>query len=110
MKNILITGASGWLGINLIKTFIKGIDLYPETHNLNENSSINVFIPKSEHSKLFNLFGDKVNYFYGDIRNKGDCKKSTKLFLDFFNDLVRVSSIPYQTGFGKELTKPLPNH
>ena len=27
MKNILITGASGWLGINLIKTFIKGIDL-----------------------------------------------------------------------------------
>ena len=38
MNNILITGASGWLGINLIKTFIKGIDLYPETHNLNENS------------------------------------------------------------------------
>ena len=74
MNNILITGASGWLGINLIKTFIKGIDLYPETHNLNENSSINVFIPKSEHSKLFNLFGDKVNYFYGDIRNKEDCK------------------------------------
>ena len=45
MKNILITGASGWLGINLIKTFIKGIDLYPETHDLNKNSSINVFIP-----------------------------------------------------------------
>ena len=36
-------------------------------------------------------------------------KKSTKKIRDFFNDLVRVLSIPYQTGFGKELTKPLLN-
>ena len=40
MKNVLITGASGWLGINLINTFLKGIDLYPETKNLMENKSI----------------------------------------------------------------------
>ena len=64
MKNILITGASGWLGINLINAFLKGIDIYPETHNLSENLNINVFIPKNEHEKLFRLFGDKINYFY----------------------------------------------
>jgi len=74
MKNVLITGASGWLGINLLNTFLKGIDLYPETHNLSENTSINVFIPRSEHEKIFSLFGDKINYYYGDITNKEDCK------------------------------------
>ena len=60
MKNVLITGSSGWLGVNLINTFLKGIDLYPETHNLSENTSINVFIPRSEYEKIFSLFGDKI--------------------------------------------------
>ncbi len=75
MKNVLITGASGWLGINLINTFLKGIDLYPETHNLSENTSINVFIPRSEHEKIFNLFCDKIKYYYFYITKKEECKK-----------------------------------
>ena len=82
MKNVLITGASGWLGINLINTFLRGIDLYPETHNLSENTSINVFIPRSEYEKIFSLFGDKIKYYYGDITNKEDCKN----FLSNFKD------------------------
>ena len=82
MKNILITGASGWLGINLINTFLRGIDLYPETHNLSENTSINVFIPRSEYEKIFSLFGDKIKYYYGDITKKEDCKN----FLSNFKD------------------------
>lgn len=80
MKNILITGASGWLGINLVNAFLKGIDIYPETHNLSENLNINVFIPKNEHENLFRLFGDKINYFYGDVTSFDDCKS----FLDNF--------------------------
>jgi len=82
MKNVLITGASGWLGINLINAFLKGIDLYPETHNLSENTSINVFIPRTEKEKLFNLFGDKINYFYGDITSKEECQN----FLSYFRE------------------------
>ena len=42
MKKILITGASGWLGINLIKAFLNGIDLYNETQNLSDKTSINI--------------------------------------------------------------------
>ncbi len=80
MKNILITGASGWLGINLINCFLKGIDIYPETHNLNQNISLNVFIPKSEHEKLLNLFGNKINYYFGDIRSNEDCKNFVSNF------------------------------
>ena len=80
MKKVLITGASGWLGINLIKAFLNGIDLYNETHNLSGKTSINIFIPKSEHDKLYNLFGDKINYYYGDIRSKEDCKNFTSKF------------------------------
>ena len=80
MKNVLITGASGWLGINLIKAFLNGIDLYSETHNLSEKTSINIFIPKSEYEKVYSLFGDKIKYYYGDIRNKNECKEFTKNF------------------------------
>ena len=80
MKKILITGASGWLGINLIKAFLNGIDLYNETQNLSDKTSINIFIPKSEHDKLYSLFGDKINYYYGDIRNKNECENFTKNF------------------------------
>ena len=75
MNNVLITGASGWLGINLINAFLKGIDLYPETKNLRENTSISVFIPRTEHQRLFNLFGENIKYYYGDITNNEDCKK-----------------------------------
>ena len=81
MKNILITGASGWLGINLINCFLKGIDIYPETHNLNQDISINVFIPKNDYNKLNNLFGNQINYFFGDIRSNDDCKN----FISNFN-------------------------
>jgi nucleoside-diphosphate-sugar epimerase len=80
MKKILITGASGWLGINLIKAFLNGIDLYDETQNLSDKTSINIFIPKSEHDKLYSLFRDKINYYYGDIKNKNECENFTKNF------------------------------
>jgi len=80
MENILITGASGWLGINLINAFLKGIDLYPETQNLKQKISINVFIPKQDHKKLFQEFENKINYYYGDIRSKEDCKNFTSKF------------------------------
>ena len=36
-------------------------------------------------------------------------KKQQQKIRDFFNALVRVLLIPYQTQFGKELTKPLLN-
>lgn len=81
MKNILITGASGWLGINLINCFLKGIDIYPETQNLNQDISINVFIPKTDYNKLNNLFGNQINYYFGDIRSNEDCKN----FISNFN-------------------------
>ena len=93
MKNVLITGASGWLGINLINTFLKGIDLYPETKNLMENKSINVFIPKAEHQTLFNLFGDKIRYYYGDITKKEDCKN----FLSNFDPILSTLSKKFTT-------------
>ena len=79
-KTILITGASGWLGMNLVNTFLNGIDLYEETKNLSENVSINVFIQKNEYDHCYQYFKDKINYFFGDIRSFNDCKNFTKNF------------------------------
>ena len=50
---------------------------------------------------------EKIIFFLHD-ENFAQKNQQQKI-RDFFNDLVRVLSIPYQTGFGKELTKPLLN-
>ena len=74
LKNkILITGACGWLGINLIKTYLDGIDIYDETKNLSSKYDVKVFILPHEYIKLFSIFGDRIEYFFGDITNKIDC-------------------------------------
>ena len=51
---------------------------------------------------------EKNTFFLHD--EKFAQKNQQQKFEIFFNDLVRVLLIPYQTQFGKELTKPLPNH
>ena len=81
-KKILITGACGWLGINLIKTFLEGIDIYQETANLTNRYEIKVFIQPNEYLKLNSIFGDKIEYFFGDIKNINDCEKFTKDCVD----------------------------
>ena len=53
---ILITGACGWLGINLIKTYLDGIDIYDETKNLSSKYDVKVFILPHEYIKLFSIF------------------------------------------------------
>tara|TARA_X000000950_G_scaffold287803_1_gene401746 strand:+ start:10267 stop:11325 length:1059 start_codon:yes stop_codon:yes gene_type:complete len=90
-KNILITGASGWLGINLINAFLNGIDLYEETKNLSNEINLNVFLPKGEEIRLKKLFGDKLNYFTGDITNISDCRNFINNFDNF--DLFHLAGI-----------------
>ena len=63
---ILITGANGFLGSAITKLALK------------KGYKVNVFV--RENSNLDNLsrFGNKINFFYGDLRNKDDLYKPVK--------------------------------
>ncbi len=98
-KNILITGASGWLGLNLINAFLNGIDLYPETQNLDNEVEITVFVPKNEERKLKENFGNKINYYFGDITNKLDCERFLNQFDKF--DLFHLAGIIHPSKINK---------
>lgn len=65
MKKILVTGASGCVGANLVKKLAE-----------DKNNEISIFIPKKTwHPYLDNL---RIKIFYGDIRNKKDVLKAMK--------------------------------
>ncbi|MFH0752209.1 MAG: NAD(P)-dependent oxidoreductase [archaeon] len=62
-KKVLITGGSGFLGINLVRhLYAKGYEI-----NVIDNAPFNYADMK-----------DKINFFLGDIRNKKSLQKATK--------------------------------
>ena len=74
-QNILITGAAGWLGINLINALINGIDLYEETFNLSKEINIKALVLPHELDNLKNRFGNNIQYEQGNILNIEDCRR-----------------------------------
>ena len=66
----------------MIKGFLDGIDIYQETKNLSTQYEIKVFIQPNEYLKLHSIFNDKIEYFFGNIKDKNDCEKFTKDLVD----------------------------
>ena len=87
LGNVLLTGATGFLGIHVLKEFIE-----------NENGSIYCMLRKGRHTTPENrlktllfyyfsenyeeLFGSRVNVIEGDITSKADFEKSRGLNID----------------------------
>ncbi|MBK6610246.1 MAG: NAD(P)-dependent oxidoreductase [Sphingobacteriales bacterium] len=65
-QNVLITGSSGTVGLEVLK----------QLYNKSENFNLTVFdikIPKTE--KIYSKYKDKIEVVYGDISNFEDVKK-----------------------------------
>lgn len=71
---VLITGALGWLGINLINSLVKGLPGCPSLSQPQANLRIRCLILPSQDPLLLTELGDQIEVIKGDLRNLEDCK------------------------------------
>tara|TARA_B100000579_G_scaffold437478_1_gene466992 strand:- start:2532 stop:3584 length:1053 start_codon:yes stop_codon:yes gene_type:complete len=76
--NILITGANGWLGKNLVHSLFNGIKKSPGIDKPNKNLKIKCFVFKGENTSFLDMQSKNISIFKGDITNSNDCKLFTK--------------------------------
>ena len=73
VREILVTGASGWLGVNLVRCLVEGM---PECATLSQPapSVVRCLVPPGESASLA-AFAGKVEVIEGDLRNPEDCRR-----------------------------------
>ena len=77
---IYITGANGWLGLNLVKSIVSGAS---EKWGLPSDEIKALILPNTEKNKLKSI-SKKVNIVEGDISNE----KAIKSFFEESNDSI----------------------
>jgi nucleoside-diphosphate-sugar epimerase len=72
-RKILVTGASGWLGLNLVRFLLEGL---PECGSLGQPVScpVRCLVPSGQSGAL-DAFMGRVEVVEGDLRNKEDCRR-----------------------------------
>jgi nucleoside-diphosphate-sugar epimerase len=77
-QKLLVTGASGWLGQNLVRCLVEGLDVDSrgECASLAQpvSCSVRCLVPPGESASLA-AFADRVEVIEGDLRNAEDCRR-----------------------------------
>ena len=74
-NQVIITGALGWLGINLVESLINGL---PEHNALKEpraDLKIRCFILPGQDATALTRISDRIEIITGDIRDAADCAR-----------------------------------
>lgn len=72
-ERILITGASGWLGSNLVRAIAKPDSL--ASQQLGRQPRIRCLIPAHENPGALKIISNQIEVSQGDVRNPADCAK-----------------------------------
>jgi nucleoside-diphosphate-sugar epimerase len=75
---LLITGASGWLGRSLLNALVHGLDSYPGSLKLSDNATLRILLPTPESLDFLGHSKNKIEVVFGDVRNFSDCKRFFK--------------------------------
>ncbi len=72
-SQVLITGALGWLGINLVQALTAGLKDCPELSQPQNHLKIRCLILPHQDSSLLTQFSEEIEVIKGDLRNPKDC-------------------------------------
>ena len=72
---VLITGALGWLGINLVESLVKGLADFEPLSQPQNNLKIRCLILPDQDPKVLNKISDQIEIYQGDLRNPQDCDR-----------------------------------
>ena len=73
-SNVVVTGATGWLGRNLIEGLINGLEVCAPVQTITGNGTIRAFVRPGEDVSVFEKYKNRVEIVYGDVRSKDDCR------------------------------------
>ena len=72
-SQVLVTGALGWLGINLIQALVTGLKDCPRLSQPQQNLKIRCLILPHQDGSLLTELSDNIEIIKGDLRNPKDC-------------------------------------
>ncbi|MGB3404420.1 MAG: NAD(P)-dependent oxidoreductase [Microcoleaceae cyanobacterium] len=72
-SQVLITGALGWLGINLVKALTQGLSDCPQLSQPQKNIKIRCLILPHQDGSILTQFSDHIEVIKGDLTNPKDC-------------------------------------
>ena len=74
-KKVLVTGASGWLGVSLVESLIQGL---PESEPLSRPDPglrVRCLVAPGQDGSALVALGDRVEVVVGDLRRPEDCER-----------------------------------
>ena len=77
-NQVLITGASGWLGKTFIDSLLNGLSDCDDLKNPQKKIKIKCFLLPGENIDIDLKHNDKIDIHYGDISNFNDCINFTR--------------------------------
>ena len=77
-NKILITGANGWLGKNLIFSLLNGIEDSTDIDKPNEKIEIKCLVLKGDDTSFIEKQSKSLSIIQGNITNKKDCEQFTE--------------------------------
>lgn len=75
---VLVTGAMGWLGINLVKALVKGLADCEVLDQPQTNLQIRCLILPGQDSSVLKKLSERIKVITGDLRNPSDCDRFCK--------------------------------
>ncbi len=72
-KLILITGANGWLGRNLVESLVNSIPNCSKLEKIDSDVKIRCMVMPNEEISFFEEFSDRIELFTGNIQSIEDC-------------------------------------
>jgi nucleoside-diphosphate-sugar epimerase len=72
---VIVTGALGWLGINLVQALVRGIAEHEALRTPRADLCIRCLILPGQDAEPLNIISDRIEVLTGDVRNPADCAR-----------------------------------